>query len=150
MHTLEKEVVLGAAVDKLWDFVATPDNLNLLTPPELDFRIVSKVPERMFDGLTILYDIRIPFFGRRRWLSEIKHIREGFSFVDEQRIGPYRYWYHYHQVEELGAGRSRMLDRVHYRLPAEPFSLPLHALVVERMLARIFAYREKRLQEIFP
>ena len=28
----------------------------------------------MTNGLTILYAIRIPLFGTRRWLTEIKHI----------------------------------------------------------------------------
>jgi hypothetical protein len=27
--------------------------------------------------------------GWQHWITEIKHIREGVSFVDEQRHGPY-------------------------------------------------------------
>ena len=150
MHILEQAITLDVAASQLWDFVATPNNLNQLTPPELDFKTVSEVPKLMHNGLTILYEIKIPFWGRRRWLTEIKHIREGVSFVDEQRIGPYRYWYHYHEVEALSDDCCRMIDRVHYQLPGEPFSLPLHALLVRRMLNDIFAYRSRRLKEIFP
>ncbi len=149
MHKLEQEILLPVASSELWRFIASPNNLNLLTPPRLDFNILSTVPERMYDGLTILYAIRIPFFGHRRWLTEIKHIREGISFVDEQRIGPYRFWYHYHELEAVGAGATRMRDRVHYRLPFEPLSFPVHELLVKKMLRDIFAYRAKKLTALF-
>lgn len=149
MHVLEREVTIDQPCETLWEFIATPNNLNLLTPPELDFKILSDLPERMYHGLIILYEIRIPLFGRKRWLTEIKHIREGVSFVDEQRIGPYRLWYHYHQLEPLGAAQTRMLDRVHYRLPLEPLSSPVHELKVKPMLADIFSYREQKLKELF-
>jgi ligand-binding SRPBCC domain-containing protein len=43
----------------------------------------------------------IPFFGRRKWVAEMKYIREPFSFVDEQRVGPYKLWYHYHELFEV-------------------------------------------------
>lgn len=150
MHHLERSIELNVSREELWNFVATPVNLNQLTPPELDFKILSELPEQMYNGLTVLYEIRIPLFGRRRWLTEIKHIREGISFVDEQRLGPYRLWYHYHEVQALAADRTRMIDRVHYRLPLEPLSLAVHALWVKGMLSDIFDYRSKKLRELFP
>ena len=149
MHILEREITINRPSETLWEFIATPNNLNLLTPPELDFKILSDLPERMYNGLTVLYEIHIPLFGRKRWLTEIKHIREGVSFVDEQRIGPYSLWYHYHQVEPVGAEQTRMLDRVHYRLPLEPLSSIVHELKVKSMLADIFNYREEKLRELF-
>lgn len=150
MHCLEREIVLDISRDALWDFIATPNNLNRLTPPELDFQIKSAVPERMYNGLTILYEITIPLFGKRRWLTEIKHIHEGHSFVDEQRLGPYRFWYHYHEIQPLNRDQCRMIDRVHYRLPLEPLSLPVHELWVKKMLQGIFAYRARQLPLCFP
>ena len=149
MHILERSITINRPSETLWEFIATPSNLNLLTPPELDFKILSDLPETMYNGLTVLYEIRIPLFGRKRWLTEIKHIRAGVSFVDEQRIGPYSLWYHYHQVEAVGAEQTRMLDRVHYRLPLEPLSSIVHQLKVKSMLADIFSYREEKLRELF-
>lgn len=150
MHVLEREVRLNVSSQGLWDFIATPMNLNELTPPDLDFRVISKVPQRMYNGLTILYDLRIPLIGRQRWLTEIKHVREGVSFVDEQRIGPYALWYHYHEVEAINDGETRMLDRVHYRLPFEPLSRPVQQFWVGKKLSDIFDYRSERLAQIFP
>ena len=67
MHVFEREIILEATPEEIWAFLATPDNLNQLTPPNLNFRVLSAVPGRMYNGLIILYEIQIPPFGRRRW-----------------------------------------------------------------------------------
>ncbi len=150
MHRLERSIDLDVSCEELWDFIATPKNLNLLTPPDLEFEILSELPERMYDGLMILYRIRIPLFGRWRWLTEIKHIRDGVSFVDEQRVGPYRLWYHQHEIRPLGEGRTRMFDRVDYALPFGPLGVVVQRLWVAGMLEGIFEFRRKKLLELFP
>lgn len=149
MHFLERKIILQADVETVWNFMATPANLNELTPPELHFQIVSELPERMYDGLTILYAIQIPLLGRQRWLTEIKHIREGEYFVDEQRIGPYSFWYHEHLIESSGDNQTRMIDRVSYQLPFGFLGRLVHQVWVENMLNNIFDYRAKRLAELF-
>jgi ligand-binding SRPBCC domain-containing protein len=149
MHFLEREIILNAEVERVWEFMATPANLNELTPPELHFQIVSVLPEKMYDGLTILYAIQIPLFGKRRWLTEIKHIDQGKYFVDEQRIGPYRLWYHEHSIEKAGENQTRMIDRVSYKLPFGVLGSLVHQFWVENMLESIFDYRAKRLSELF-
>jgi ligand-binding SRPBCC domain-containing protein len=83
----------------VWTFFATPRNLDELTPPDLRFRILGDVPARMYAGQLIEYRLS-PLPGVwLRWLTEIRHLREGEYFVDEQRIGPYRLWYHEHHFE---------------------------------------------------
>ena len=148
MHILEREIILDTDPDTLWEFLSTPMNLNDLTPPELHFQILSEVPEKMYNGLTILYEIQIPFFGKRRWLTEIKHIEEGTFFVDEQRVGPYKLWYHQHRIEALDK-KTRMIDRVCYQLPFGVLGLLVHRLWVKNMLETIFSYRTARLAERF-
>ncbi|NCP02575.1 MAG: SRPBCC family protein [Deltaproteobacteria bacterium] len=150
MHKLEREIILPARVETVWDFLATPRNLDRLTPPELSFEILGRVPREMHNGLLICYRIGIPFFGRWTWLTEIKHIVPGRSFVDEQRLGPYRFWYHSHRIEPLDDGRTRMRDQVDYCLPLGPLGELMHALLVKKMLQHIFDFRAEKLQEIFP
>jgi len=51
----------------------------------------------------IAYRIRIAPGIRIRWLTEIRHVS---FFADEQRIGPYRLWYHeHHFAAREGASR---------------------------------------------
>ncbi len=149
MHLLEREIILNAVPATIWEFLATPLKLNQLTPPELHFRILSEVPDRMYNGLTILYEIQIPVFGKRRWLTEIKHIQEGSFFIDEQRLGPYNLWYHQHRIEPCGEEMTRMIDQVYYQLPFGVFGNLVHKLWIKKMLEEIFDYRARQLAELF-
>ena len=149
MHLLHREIILDAAPSEVWAFLSTPANLNELTPPDLHFQVLSEVPARMYNGLTILYEIQIPVFGKRRWLTEIKHIEEGAFFVDEQRLGPYRLWYHQHRVEPFEGTKTKMSDRVCYQLPFGVIGALVHKLWVRKMLDAIFDYRAQRLVERF-
>lgn len=149
MHLLERQIILDASPDQVWTFLSTPVNLNELTPPDLHFQILSEVPAQMHDGLTILYEIQIPVFGKHRWLTEIKHIQDGAFFVDEQRLGPYRFWYHQHRIERITDQKTRMIDRVFYKLPFGMIGSLVHKFWVRALLERIFDYRARRLGELF-
>lgn len=112
----------------------------------MPFEIISDVPDAMYDGLLIEYRVGVPVLGWQTWLTELKHIRELHSFVDEQRIGPYKLWYHYHEISETPDG-IRFLDEVHYALPFGPLGTLAHATFVRRQLQHIFDYREQALRK---
>lgn len=145
---LEKIVVLPTSIEKCWSFLQNPANLNAITPPDLQFRIISPIPEEMHEGLLIEYLIRIPMLGRQRWLTEIRHVREKCSFVDEQRYGPFRFWYHLHELRP-GEGGVISRDLVTYVMPLGLLGECIHLLYVRRTLERIFSYRKQRLLDIF-
>ena len=147
MYLLEREQEIRTTLRKAWDFIENPKNLNRITPPDLDFEIVSGVPARMYNGLIIEYLITIPFFGRKRWVAEIKHIREPFAFVDEQRAGPYKLWYHYHELLETEKGVC-VIDKVYYAVPYGVLGRVLHFFIIKKTLERIFAYRAEKFEEL--
>ncbi|MFZ5572017.1 MAG: SRPBCC family protein [Thermodesulfobacteriota bacterium] len=141
MYLLHREQIVDAPLRAVWEFIQNPANLNAITPGFLDFIIVSDIPETIYNGLIIEYRIRIPYLGYRRWVAEIKHVREPFSFVDEQRVGPYRFWYHFHELKETAQG-VRMIDRVYYRTPFSVFGRLAHFFFIQKTLERIFDYRK--------
>jgi ligand-binding SRPBCC domain-containing protein len=147
MYTFIREQFVQTDINTAWDFLKNPANLDRITPPDLQFEIISEVPRKMFDGLIIEYRIRIPGFGVRKWVAEIKHIKEMHSFVDEQRIGPYNFWYHYHQIDQVD-GSIKLIDRVYYKVPYGVLGRLLHFLLIHRTLERIFSYRMGKLYEI--
>lgn len=148
MYYIEHVQEVSAPVEKVWEFIKTPLNLNQITPEELRFEFLGAVPEAMYPGLIIRYRLRIPFFGKWEWVTEVKHIREGISFVDEQRSGPYKFWYHYHEVAKTPMG-TKILDRVFYEMPYWIFGNAVHYLFVRKQLDHIFSYRWNRFEEIF-
>ncbi|ADW16631.1 hypothetical protein Despr_0450 [Desulfobulbus propionicus DSM 2032] len=144
MYILEREQRVSASREQAWAFLQHPANLDRITPPDLRFRIVTDIPDSMHDGLIVEYRITIPLIGTHTWVTEIKHIREGHSFVDEQRLGPYRFWYHYHEIRPTEEG-VLLLDRVFYQPPLGLLGRLLHRLYIRRTLERIFDYRRERL-----
>ena len=149
MHRLTQEQILPIDRKTLWDFVSVPQNLNQITPPDLAFRIKGKPPERAYAGLFLEYEVKVPLLGWTPWLTEIKYVEEGYSFMDEQRVGPYKLWLHTHRLEEVDEG-TRMLDDIIYQVPFGIFGSIAHLLFVRRTLKRIFRYRREKLDEIFP
>jgi ligand-binding SRPBCC domain-containing protein len=150
IHTLEHMQIVAASLETCWNFFSDPRNLARITPPELGFEVTSPLPPRMHPGLMIEYRVR-PLFGiPLTWLTEITHVDEPHAFVDEQRIGPYRIWHHEHSFTDAGNGTVIMRDKVTYVLPMGPLGDLVHPLLVEPQLRRIFSFREKAVQKLFP
>lgn len=145
MHTLERQQVVSGTTEQAWAFLQNPANLDRITPPDLKFRIINDIPAIMYNGLIVEYRITIPLLGPHDWVTEIKHIREGRSFVDEQRLGPYRFWYHYHEIRPAGLSGTELIDRIFYQPPFGPLGRLMHGLYIRRTLERIFDYRQERL-----
>jgi len=145
---LKREQLLHTDLQTAWDFFSTPLNLAEITPEWLNFQVVSEVPEKMYEGLILQYNVH-PFlsipFG---WTTEITHAEEPCYFVDEQRAGPYKLWHHQHHFEKRDNG-VLMTDIVHYILPFEPFSSLVIGRTINSKLGEIFSYRAEKLQNIF-
>ena len=147
MYTLCREQYVTSTLASVWDLLKNPANLDMITPEDLQFQIVSPVPQEMFNGLIIEYRIKIPWFGERTWVAEIKHIKEMHSFVDEQRLGPYTFWYHYHQID-TEESRIKLIDRVYYEVPYGILGKIINFFFIQKILKRIFDYREEKLAEL--
>lgn len=148
IHKLDCEQTVNTDLDTAWDFIRSPQNLDRITPDDMPFEIVSQLPDTMYDGLIIEYRVGVPFVGKQTWLSEIKYIRDRHSFVDEQRVGPYKFWYHYHEVAEVEDG-IRFTDRVSYIMPFGPLGEIARAVFVKKQLEGIFDYRRQAMERFF-
>jgi ligand-binding SRPBCC domain-containing protein len=148
LHCLTQTQTLPLSLDRAWDFFSDPANLSRITPDWLAFTLTCAPPARMYAGQVLTYTIR-PIPGLRlRWVTEITHVREPYFFVDEQRLGPYRFWHHQHHFQETDSGLL-MTDQVQYALPLGPLGDLVHAFGVRKRLEAIFSYRRKVLSEIF-
>lgn len=147
MYTLHKETFVKTSMETAWEFIRNPANLNLITPDDMAFEIITELPEDMIEGMLVEYRVKIPVMGMRPWLSELKNIIPGRSFVDEQKIGPYKLWHHYHAIEPADNG-VLFTDHVVYEVPFGFIGKWAHSLFIGKTLERIFTYREERLDEL--
>ena len=148
MHHLKQSQTLPVDREVLWEFISVPQNLNKITPPDMAFEIIGEPPEKTYAGLLLEYRVKVPLLGWSTWLTEIKYVEEGVSFMDEQRVGPYKLWLHTHKLEDVDGG-TRMTDNIRYLVPLGPIGLLANAVFVGRTLRRIFDYRRVKMEEIF-
>ena len=148
MHHLKQSQTLPIDREVLWKFISVPQNLNKITPPDMAFEIIGEPPEKTYAGLLLEYRVKVPLLGWSTWLTEIKYVEEGVSFMDEQRVGPYKLWLHTHKLEDVDGG-TRMTDNIRYLVPFGPIGLLANAVFVGRTLRRIFDYRRVKMEEIF-
>jgi ligand-binding SRPBCC domain-containing protein len=148
LYKLEFVQKLSVRMAEAWDFFSNPTNLPRITPPSLRITINSPVPQKMYSGMVITYRIRPMPFISTNWVTEITHVKKPHFFVDEQRLGPYRFWHHQHHFKEIEGGVD-MRDLVHYVLPWGPIGCLVHGLLIRRRLYNIFSYRYRILEDMF-
>ncbi|MGC8865529.1 MAG: SRPBCC family protein [Bacteroidales bacterium] len=140
---------LPAPTDQVWDFIATPRNLKRITPSYMGFDILTKeLSEKMYQGMMIAYTVRPVLHIPLTWVTEITHIREGYYFVDEQRVGPYTLWHHEHRIVPVQGG-TLMHDLVSYVPPLGWLGQWMHPWLIRPRLNEIFEFRRIALEDIF-
>jgi ligand-binding SRPBCC domain-containing protein len=147
VYRLQTVQQLPVDLSAAWSFFSNPANLEGITPPELKFRIITRVPRDVYTGLLIGYRLRVPPGLPVTWWTEIKHVEAPHRFVDEQRFGPYALWYHEHHFRAVDGG-VEMTDTVHYALPGGWLGRLAHSLFVGRQVRGIFEHRTKVLEKL--
>ncbi len=148
IYQLKTTQKLPVSIDKAWNFFSNPKNLAKITPAWLNFRIKSELPDKMRQGMIIVYTVRPALNIPVTWVTEITHVNEPFYFVDEQRFGPYKFWHHEHFFREENDGII-MEDIVSYALPYGFLGRIANRFFVKKKVQEIFDYRSTILKEIF-
>jgi ligand-binding SRPBCC domain-containing protein len=141
IHRFSSEIWLARPIEEVFAFFSDAGNLDSVTPPWLNFRLVTGRPIQMRAGAVIDYRLRVRGFPIR-WRSKITAWKPPYKFVDEQILGPYRLWIHAHNFESRNRG-TLVRDDVQYAVPLDWL---LHKFVVRPDVERIFAYRTECLR----
>ena len=148
IYTFHRKQQLPITLDQAWDFLSNPKNLKVITPDYMSFNIISTIDRPLYTGQIIQY-IVTPLLGiKTKWVSEITHIEHKKYFVDEQMYGPYALWHHKHFIKEIDGG-VEMEDIIDYKVPLGFLGQLVHPFLVQPKLEEIFAYRQKKLIELF-
>lgn len=147
LYQFERRQILNRPVDEVFEFFADAANLEQVTPPFLNFRILTPLPIDMFEGARIQYALSL-FGVPLRWTTRITHWKPGLAFTDEQESGPYSVWQHTHEFESMGPDQTIMKDKVVYKIPLGPLGEIARVLFVRRTLHRIFEYRHNAIERL--
>ena len=140
-YRLEREQLVVWPRDETFELFGDASNLAAITPPWLQFEIVTPMPVAMGVGAELEYRLRLHRVPVR-WLTAIVEWDPPRRFVDVQMRGPYALWHHTHEFLEVG-GQTLMRDTVRYALPFGPLGRIAHPLLVKRDLKAIFDYRQE-------
>jgi len=138
---------LPLPIEKVFSFFKEPKNLEKITPPYLNFKVLKQTAGLIGEGTKINYKLSlhgIPMW----WQSKIVDWEPNQKFSDTQTHGPYNHWYHTHEFEEKKGG-TLIRDHIKYKLP---LGIPGDCVAgswVQKDLENIFDYRKKKIEEIF-
>lgn len=147
-YWLSAEMTVPLPRKDVFEFFSDAMQLEQITPPWLQFRVLTPAPITIQKGALI--DYRLKLHGVPiKWRTEISAWEPPFRFVDQQLRGPYRRWHHEHTFEEID-GSTIVRDEVHYIPRGFKVLRPLiNRLFVAPDLVKIFRFRQDRLTEIF-
>ena len=149
VYMFKRTQFIPVTLDEAWDFFSHPKNLDVMTPAYLNLKFTNELyGNEMYPGQVMTYNVRpilgIPMF----WMTEITHVVPKKFFVDEQRFGPYALWHHQHHFKEVDGG-VEMTDLIHYKAPLRFLGDIANSLFIGKQLEGIFAFRKKKVEELF-
>jgi ligand-binding SRPBCC domain-containing protein len=146
MALLEHKLTFGRPVADVFDFFCQPAHWVLISPPDLRLQLV-EWPERIDLGACVIVK-------SRRWgmpqqvVTAITAFEPNRLIVQEQRQGPFARWIHAPRFEVVAVG-TRLIDQIVYEPPRGLLGLTLTPAFLARDLERIFAFRSKKLSEVW-
>ena len=76
-YQLRIKQFLKTDIDTIWDFASSPANLKEITPDYMLFNITSKnLPEKMYPGMIIAYEVSPILNIKMNWLTEITQVKD--------------------------------------------------------------------------
>ena len=137
---------LNRPLPEVFEFFSKAENLNEVTPKELNFQFLTPLPIDMHLGQVIDYQIRLSGIAFH-WKTLITTWEPPHRFIDQQMKGPYLMWHHEHRFEQKD-DHTIMTDIVHWASPGGIFEPIINALIVENKVKEIFKYREQQFKAL--
>ena len=148
LYTLKREQKISKNIDDVFEFFSKPENLSIITPSKMKFKILTPSPIEMKEGALIDYTVNI-FHFPIRWRTLITDYKPTNMFVDQQLKGPYSMWHHTHLFERLNDEETLIKDIVIYAVPFGIIGKLVHSLYIKSDLNAIFDFRSRKIREIF-
>ena len=133
--------------EEVFQFFSNEYNLEKITPPLLNFKVLKKSTPEIQEGTIIDYKLKLRGIPMK-WKSLIKNFVENKTFIDTQLKGPYSKWVHQHDFYEIKNG-TLMTDEIVYKVPFGFLGRLIAGAYVSKDVDEIFAYRQKVIGEVF-
>ena len=141
MKSFEQSFKVNCSIDKVWKFYTDIKHLEIVTPPNLNLKIIETSDKQIVKGLRMTISARL-FLYNSKWNSIISLVDiSKHMYIDEMVKGPFKKWKHVHLFSEIGENHTVITDKIEFELPLF-FLGKLMEGYVENNLKKIFEFRK--------
>ena len=141
MKSFEQSFKVNCSIDKVWKFYTDIKHLEIVTPPNLNLKIIETSDKQIIKGLRMTISGRL-FLYNSKWNSIISLVDiSKHMYIDEMVKGPFKKWKHVHLFSEIGEIQTVITDKIEFELPFF-FLGKLMEGYVENNLKKIFEFRK--------
>jgi ligand-binding SRPBCC domain-containing protein len=117
---------VNCPIDRVWEFYTDIKHLNIITPMEIDLKIINATSQKLIQGSEIWFEGRIIMMldKRSRWHSVIISYSvspQQYLYVDEMLTGPFKKWIHLHKFRSIDnnncQNQTQVIDEIDFELP---------------------------------
>jgi len=141
MKSFEQSFKVNCSIDKVWKFYTDIKHLEIVTPPNLNLKVIETSDKQIVKGLRMTISGRL-FLYNSKWNSIISLVDiSKHMYIDEMVKGPFKKWKHVHLFSEIGENQTVITDKIEFELPFF-FLGKLMEGYVENNLKKIFEFRK--------
>lgn len=146
MAVFEASVELACSPEIVFEFLAQPENIRLITPSSV-MLVFDAAPQRLSLGARM--EFRVQAYGVvRSAVHDVTQWDEPRRFVEWQVEGPLGAWEHEHLFEITPNG-TRVTDRITFGPPGGVLGLLINERKIRESLEEGFGHRHHELEKRF-
>lgn len=93
MKTFRHTFIVKVQVARVWNFYTDIKHLEIITPKEIDLKIIDSTSQNIIHGHEIWASGKIIAKIRMTWHSRITFLKP-YEYIDEMFAGPFKKWRH--------------------------------------------------------
>ena len=136
--------IVNCPIARVWQFYTDVKHLEIITPKELELRIINCTTQKLTQGTGIWFEGKImtTSFKKSQWHSKITYLKP-YEYVDEMLKGPFKKWKHLHKFHSVDDEKqeTKVIDKVEFELPYNMVG-KLFEGYAYRQLYKVFEHRK--------
>jgi ligand-binding SRPBCC domain-containing protein len=118
LRTFRKSFIVKSPIETVWHFYTDIKHLEIITPKEIELKIISTTNQHIVQGQEIWVSGKIFEKIKRRikWHSKITFLI-AHEYTDEMLSGPFKKWRHLHRFHSIDGKQTEVIDEVEFELP---------------------------------
>ena len=115
---------MNCPIDRVWEFYIDVKHLGIITPKELELKIINSTSQKLAQGSEIWLEGKITTIlsKRTKWHSTITLFSVSShqcEYVDEMLTGPFKKWRHLHKFDDVDNNQkqTQVIDEIDFELP---------------------------------